>query len=89
LWQVAMLGFAGVQPAGETLSLTPRLPPQWTAMTFRTQWHRRELHMRITHDAVIATLERGAAMTLTVNGQAYPLTPETPSRIALSPPGNG
>ncbi len=82
LWQVAMLGFAGLS-LGETLAFTPRLPPEWTAMRLRTHWHGRTLHARITHDTLTVTLEYGAAMSVLVNGRPHDLAPGVPRRLSL------
>ena len=83
LWQVATFGFAGLSPAGDLLACTPRLPPDWRAMALRTQWQGREIHLRITHDHVTATLERGPAMPIAINGARFDLAPGAPLQVAL------
>ncbi len=83
LWQVATLGFAGIAAAGSILACTPRLPPEWRAMELRTQWQGREIHLRITHDHLTATLEQGPGMALAVNGTAHDLPPGIPVQVSL------
>lgn len=52
VWQALALGFAGVRPAGETLSVDPRLPPQWTGLGLRLQFRGNRLRLEISHDGV-------------------------------------
>ena len=85
LWQVATLGFAGISAAGRLLSCTPRLPPDWRAMALRTQWRGREVHLRITHDTLTATLERGPGMPIAVNGTSHDLVPGVALQVRLAP----
>ena len=75
LWQVAVLGFAGLQVLADGIALTPRLPPEWPGMRFSTQWQGRHLKVRITGDTSEVILLRGAAMHVTLCGKPHWLTP--------------
>ena len=75
LWQVAVLGFAGLQPTPDGIALTPNLPADWSGMRFSTQWQGRHLKVRITGDTSEVILLRGAAMHVTLRGKPYWLTP--------------
>jgi trehalose/maltose hydrolase-like predicted phosphorylase len=75
VWQIALLGFAGLSLTGECLSIDPKLPASWRGMKFRIQWHGRRLMIAITHAgaSVEATLEKGAPMTIRIRGEAHDL----------------
>jgi trehalose/maltose hydrolase-like predicted phosphorylase len=85
LWQAAILGIAGLNLAGETLELDPRLPPKWRALSFKVRWRGRSVGFCVTKDEVEAALIEGAAMDITVAGTTENLKPQAPLRIDLSP----
>ncbi len=68
LWQVAILGFAGLSAAEEGLRLSPAMPPHWRSLSFRAQWRGRRLQLRIgtNPNLVTAVLENGEPMSLSV-----------------------
>ena len=47
VWQAVVLGFAGLDLAGEAISLNPRLPPAWRSMSFTVRWRGRAVQVRI------------------------------------------
>ena len=75
LWQTAIFGFAGVSLRPDGVALDPHLPASWRALTFRLQWRRRQLRLRLDASiaTVSATLEQGDPMTLHVGDRAYGL----------------
>ncbi|MBP7935297.1 MAG: glycoside hydrolase family 65 protein [Phycisphaerae bacterium] len=58
MWQMAVFGFAGMQTAMGTqvaispLTLTPRLPDQWSRLAFPVVWKGVPVHVEITRKAV-------------------------------------
>src|SRR6185312_13681253 len=52
VWQSVVLGFAGLDLAGEAISLNPRLPPAWRSMSFTVRWRGRAVQVRIA-DATV------------------------------------
>jgi trehalose/maltose hydrolase-like predicted phosphorylase len=52
VWQALALGFAGLRPAGATLRVDPRLPPQWTGLGLRLRFRGTRLRLEISHDGV-------------------------------------
>ena len=68
LWQMAILGFAGVSLRADGLAFDPRLPEAWHSLEFRIQWRGRDLAVAIdgTSRRLRVTLERGAPMTVFV-----------------------
>ncbi len=61
LWQIAVFGFAGVQPYGTELTIGPHLPAGWAQIAFQIQWRRRLLRISIEGEGSIVSvsLERG------------------------------
>jgi trehalose/maltose hydrolase-like predicted phosphorylase len=75
LWQVAILGFAGVSRQGDALCFEPRLPDHWRSLGFCLQWRGRRLRVRIEQSGRIvnAVLEEGDGLTVIVNGEPHEL----------------
>jgi trehalose/maltose hydrolase-like predicted phosphorylase len=75
IWLTAVFGFAGLSLKGNGLALDPRLPSNWTSLTFSIQWRDRSLKIRIgqAERGIGATLQAGDPMTLLISGQPYEL----------------
>jgi trehalose/maltose hydrolase-like predicted phosphorylase len=76
IWQVAVLGFAGLSPNGDNLAFDPQLPAGWRSLDFRVQWRSRRLKVRLLHagHVLTATLESGEPLTLLVRGEPHELS---------------
>jgi trehalose/maltose hydrolase-like predicted phosphorylase len=74
LWQSVVLGFAGLDLMGDTLSIDPKLPPQWRTLAFRVRWRGRSVAVRIADKSVEATLTEGEAMQMRIAGATRELT---------------
>lgn len=87
LWLIAVFGFAGLSLRNEGISLGPRLPPDWRALSFSVQWRNRRLKVRIdqTNQRLEASLVTGEPMTLIIHGRPYPLGSEKPLIVDLEP----
>jgi trehalose/maltose hydrolase-like predicted phosphorylase len=81
LWMTAVFGFAGLSLADDGLDIDPKMPPEWTSLAFRCQWHGRSLAIRAMRDSVDATLESGAPMTLRIFGAPHALTGPQPMHV--------
>jgi trehalose/maltose hydrolase-like predicted phosphorylase len=84
LWQAAILGIAGLDMAGETLGLNPKLPRQWNGISFRVCWQGRTVAIRIATGSVEVTLEKGEAMTMRIAGAAKTLEPGATAQVPAS-----
>ena len=84
LWQVAVLGFAGVSVHGEMLSLAPRIPPAWGRVAFRLHWRGRQIRFQIEDRGALvrATVEAGEGLAIAVHGAAHELAPGVERVIA-------
>jgi trehalose/maltose hydrolase-like predicted phosphorylase len=75
MWQTVVLGFAGLDLAGGTLAISPKLPPQWRSLSFRICWKGRVVAFRIAGRTVQAALIQGQAMDLRIAGTTHELKP--------------
>jgi trehalose/maltose hydrolase-like predicted phosphorylase len=83
LWQAAVLGFAGVDLAGDMPTVKPALPPRWRSLAFRVHWRGRIVAIRIAGGSVEARLVQGDAMELRIGTGTHGLTACAPVRVAL------
>ncbi|MBV9726539.1 MAG: glycoside hydrolase family 65 protein [Gammaproteobacteria bacterium] len=83
MWQAVVLGFGGVDFAGEMLSIDPRLPPQWQALSFRLCWRGRSVAVRLTSGNVEATLASGETMEISIAGATLRLEPGASVQMPL------
>jgi trehalose/maltose hydrolase-like predicted phosphorylase len=77
-WQVAVLGFGGMQTAmnAEYLTLTPRLPPSWSRLAFPVTWKGQTAQIDIRPAQVIIT-----------NTSRVPLKVSLRDRVPVVPAG--
>ncbi len=69
-------GFAGLSVSAQGISVEPRLPRHWTALSLLAGWRSSQLRLHITHHEVIAALEQGEQpVRLIVEGQAAWVVP--------------
>jgi trehalose/maltose hydrolase-like predicted phosphorylase len=75
LWQIAILGFAGVSVHAGMLALDPRLPAEWSSVAFRLHWRGRRLKVRVEQPSstVVATLEAGDGLVILIHGESHEL----------------
>lgn len=83
LWQAAILGIAGLNLAGDTLELDPKLPPQWDTLSFKVWWRGRSVGLSVSRPMLEARLMAGDGMDVTVAGVTQHLTPGSPLRFEL------
>jgi len=76
VWHALVLGFAGVRPRGDALSIGPRLPAAWKALELRLGFRGAAVTLTVHRDRVELTTDG----TLRVHpaGAAQPLTIEPP-----------
>jgi trehalose/maltose hydrolase-like predicted phosphorylase len=66
LWQVIVLGFAGLDLKGGMLGIDPRLPPHWRGLSFRVCWRGRAVAIHIAGRSVQARLVEGEGMEMRI-----------------------
>ena len=77
IWQMIVLGFAGLKTAIETTSLTftPRLPKHWTRLRFPLAWRNTRVMVDLDHAALSLQHLAGPALSITVHAKQHTLTP--------------
>ena len=81
VWGTVVFGFAGLYDSGISLQFNPRLPKDWSSMSFRIQRHR--VRMRVDLDnagCTVTVLGEGSVPIETSNG-VVELVAGTPLRI--------
>lgn len=68
LWQAVVLGFAGLRPAGDELTVDPHLPPGWSALELPFRLRGRRIRVRIEPDRLAIRADR--PVTVRVAGAA-------------------
>ena len=68
LWQAIVLGFAGLRPAGDELTLDPHLPAGWSALEVPFRLQGRRVRVRIEHDRLELRADR--PVTVRIAGSA-------------------
>jgi len=77
LWQVAVLGFAGMTLQPDGLRFDPHVPKSWGTLRFPVMWRgsRVRVAMHGESGTFSATLETGAPVTVSLDGAAQRLEP--------------
>ena len=79
LWQVAVLGFAGLELRPNGLHFDPHVPKSWGTLRFSVFWHGSKLRVAVNGDgAFAATLESGEPFTVSLNGAQHRIEVGTP-----------
>jgi trehalose/maltose hydrolase-like predicted phosphorylase len=83
VWQMAVLGFAGLSLRDGGLAIDPSMPAAWRSFGFVIQWRGRRVRFCIRQPggAIEATLESGAPTTLFVRGVGHELGGDRPLRL--------
>ena len=80
-----MLGFAGLDLAGEAISLNPHLPPAWRSMSFTVRWRGRAVQVRIVGATLCATISEGAPVEIRIAGATHSLAHGVELEVHLEP----
>ena len=73
LWQVVVLGFAGVATGDGALIIAPHLPASWQSLEFTVHWKRRCVRVRVDQAGAVVTLVDGEPMQVEVSGKRQEL----------------
>jgi trehalose/maltose hydrolase-like predicted phosphorylase len=86
LWQMAVLGFAGLSLRGDGVAVSPRLPDSWSSLCFCIQWRGRRLRIEIEQASQsLAVILTGEPMTLFVCGLPHALSSDRVLRVFTRP----
>ena len=75
-WMSIVEGFGGMRIVEDKLSFTPRIPKQWQSYSFKINFRKRIIKVKVTHEGPKIELEGGnEAMSIRVNGERLVLKP--------------
>ncbi|THD69771.1 glycoside hydrolase family 65 protein [Robertkochia marina] len=75
-WMSIVEGFGGMRVKNDMLSLEPRIPEQWKGYSFKVNFRDTILKVEVKQDETVVKVEKGAAMTLNVNGKVLEVSSE-------------
>jgi alpha,alpha-trehalose phosphorylase len=87
VWASLVSGFGGMRDHYGELSFDPRLPADWTSLSFTLQWQGNDLRVTITRDALEATAGEGDPLTFSVRGTGYVIGAGETVTVALDGQG--
>jgi alpha,alpha-trehalose phosphorylase len=87
VWNALVNGFGGFRDDGPTFTLDPRLPEEWSSLTFRLTIQGSRLRVRVEPDQVSLALETGELVEMTVRGKQVEVTLDEPVVVPLSDQG--
>jgi trehalose/maltose hydrolase-like predicted phosphorylase len=85
VWQAVVLGFAGLDLGGDTISVNPRLPRNWHSMSFSARWRRRAIQVRIAGTLVRVAMSDGEPVEIRIGSQTHSLKGGTELEVHLEP----
>lgn len=85
VWTALVAGFGGMRDYLGVWSFDPRLPAQWSSLTYRMTLQDNRVRVHIDKHTITFTLETGVAesLPLTVQGRAVTVTRGTPLVVPL------
>lgn len=87
IWSALVNGYGGMRDWLGRFSFDPRLPGDWTELTFRVQIRGSRVCVDLAQHEIVFTIETGGEVELWVREQGFTVTPEAPVRVALDDQG--
>jgi trehalose/maltose hydrolase-like predicted phosphorylase len=84
VWQAVVLGFAGLDLGGETISIDPRLPRQWRGISFAARWRGRPVEVRVAGTLVRVAMPDGGPAEIRIAGRTHALKSGAALEVQLS-----
>jgi len=78
LWEVVVLGYAGLYPSRDGLHFRPQIPRQWRDLSFALTWCGCRIKVEVSHDTVRITTDAGNPRDVPVSvldGEQHRLEP--------------
>ena len=82
VWAALVYGFAGMSDRDGQLSFSPRLPDQWTSLSFRLLWRGETLRVTVDKDGCLVEVESTGEADLMVDGANVAVSGDKPLRIS-------
>lgn len=87
VWNALVYGFGGLRDHQGRVCFDPRLPDEWTALTFPLRIRGSRLRVRLRADEMSFDVEEGAAVEVSVRGTQVVVQPGSPVSVALDGQG--
>ncbi|TFD39656.1 glycoside hydrolase family 65 protein [Cryobacterium sp. TMT1-19] len=87
VWSALVYGFGGMRDHGGKITLDPRLPETWEALTFRVTLRGTRLRVDVRQSEVNLTIEEGVDVMLSVRGVSVIVRMGLPITVALTHQG--
>jgi alpha,alpha-trehalose phosphorylase len=84
-WLALIYGFAGIRDHGGHISFEPRLPEEWSRLSFPLTIKGRKLRVEVDHSVTTYSLVDGEQLTIYHNGQEVALTTAVPTLNCQNP----
>ena len=81
IWQIVVMGFAGVRMNAGKLRICPKLPDKWSNLSFGIYWQQQQLNISIDKQSLVISTDTDRPVTLTVFDKEYSFSGEL--RVAL------
>jgi len=81
VWSSLVYGFGGVRDFDGNLSFEPALPRPWKSLSFSLRFCKRQIRVHLGHEAEHYLVDEGEPLEITVRGERYLLTPDTPITV--------
>jgi alpha,alpha-trehalose phosphorylase len=78
VWQALVFGFGGVRDFGGALSITPRLPAEWTSLDFSLRLRDRQVRIHLDHDEERYAVDDGEPLEIDVRDEQHVVAPGRP-----------
>ncbi|HEY5821414.1 MAG TPA: glycosyl hydrolase family 65 protein [Propionibacteriaceae bacterium] len=87
VWNALVYGFGGMRDYNGVVTFDPRLPTDWTGLTFQLTLQGSQLRVDLTAGEIAFTVVDGLGAELSVRGHRFTVSPETPVRVPLTDQG--
>ena len=76
-------GFGGMNDNGEVLSIRPRLPEAWQAMTYHLHRHGSDITVRVDADGATVDVTAGNPVPIRVGDEIVLVDPGSSARVGV------
>lgn len=81
IWLTALFGFANMSQVGGRLTFNPKLPKNWSVLTFPLTYQGRKLTVKLTHEHVEIVKLAGMDLDVVINGNEYHLSDQVEAEV--------
>ncbi|MCC2592463.1 glycoside hydrolase family 65 protein [Tessaracoccus sp. OS52] len=87
VWNALVYGFGGLRDYRGRITFDPRLPKDWSSLSFPLQIRGSRIRVRLERDEITFTLERGGEVELSVRGATVVVGSDGPVVVSLEHQG--